>query len=313
MRARVRRQLADQEGMFEDLRRAVEADPDVNWINLELGEEYRVAGRYEEAIGVFRRLLERDPDYHYALAGLGATHRALNAYAEALRYLDRALTASPDYGWAYGQRARVRLAAGRTEQALADLERCIALGTQADWARRNTIELLIRCGRWNEALARLAEVDRAARFDDGLDEVRAEAYRHTGQWAAARQIAERMLAVDPVVGTIHLALTVGGAQGLRAANSLWREVARLLDLGELDEEGRALAPCVVSWALGDWFNADRRLAKVLAADFGWDDFALFVDVLSELLHSPGADRSRLAPRLAAVVAARDAIQTRYAA
>ncbi|RPE43053.1 tetratricopeptide repeat protein [Streptomyces sp. Ag109_O5-1] len=38
MRARVRRRLGDLPGMHEDLRRAVVADPDTDWIRRELAE-----------------------------------------------------------------------------------------------------------------------------------------------------------------------------------------------------------------------------------------------------------------------------------
>jgi hypothetical protein len=44
----------------------------------------------------------------------------------------------------------------------------------------------------------------------------------------------------------------------------------------------------------------------------WDDLADLVDILTDLLNSPGADRSGLSPRLAAVTSARDAIRERYA-
>lgn len=312
-RARVRRQLDDSEGMFEDLHRAVEVDPDSNWISAELGDAYRLSGRYEEAIVAFRRVLGQDPAHHWALAALGATHRAMKDYREALRYLDRALETSPGYGWAYGERAQVRRAMGRSEQALADLERYTALETEAvDWARRETIDLLMRCGRWDEALARLAEADRAARPDDGLDTLRTDAHLYAGRWAAARRVAERMRATDLVGGTFNLAFVVGRSQGMRAAEPLWREVARLLGARELNEEQRAVGQGTVSWALGNWTNADRALAEVLAADPGWHVLADLVGVLTELLHSPDADRSRIAPRLAAVTAARDTVQARYA-
>ncbi|MEV8018415.1 hypothetical protein AB0O76_19165 [Streptomyces sp. NPDC086554] len=36
------------------------------------------------------------------------------------------------------------------------------------------------------------------------------------------------------------------------------------------------------------------------------------EFLTELLHAPGADRARLAPRVARVAAARDAVRVRYA-
>ncbi|MEU1512061.1 tetratricopeptide repeat protein [Streptomyces sp. NPDC005811] len=310
-RAEVRRRLGDTEGVFEDLRRAEAVGARDGWAAAELGEAYRLAGRYEEAVAALRRALEQDPEYDYALASLGAAHRALNDHTQAFRCLDRVLGEASDYAWAFGQRARVCLATGRVDQALADLERCVALEQETAWARHQGIEVLMRSGRWDEALARLADADRAEPSDPGLDELRAEACRRTGQWARARRIAEGMRAVDPVDGTIQLALSVGGSEGLRAAEPLWRELPGLL--GDwIDEEGAALKQCLLGWTLGDWADADRGLAAVLAGTPGWDLLAALADFLTELLRTPGADRSRLAPRLAQVTAARDAVQARYA-
>ncbi|MGW7252699.1 tetratricopeptide repeat protein [Streptomyces sp. NPDC054834] len=311
-RARVRRGLGDMDGMFDDLRRAAAADPDANWIHVNLGEAYWLADRLEEALAVFRRVLERDPDYEWALACCGATHSDLKDYPEALGHLDRALTKAPDYGWAYAQRARVFRAMGRVAPTLADLEQCVRLGQDANWARRNILQLLMWSGRWDEAMARLAAVDEAMGQDSDWDEVMARAHRQAGRWAAARAASERMRAVDPLDGTLQLALTVGAADGLSAASSLWHELARMLDRQELDEAPRALALCVIGWALEDWAGADRGMGRLLATHPGWNVLADLADFLIELMSSPGADRVLLAPRLAAVVAARDAVQARYA-
>ncbi|MFJ8107260.1 tetratricopeptide repeat protein [Streptomyces sp. NPDC096132] len=309
-RAEVRRRLGDTEGMFEDFRRAEAVGAQDGWAAAEAGEAYRIAGRHREAVAALRRALEQDPDYDYALASLGAAHHALKEHAQALRCLDRALSLTPDYRWALARRAQVGLATGRVEQALADLDRCVALGQEPDWARRRAMELLMRCGRGEEAAARLAEADP----DDGeLDLVRAELHWRNGQVEQARRAAERVRETDPLNGVYVLALTVGGDEGLRAAEPLWREFARLLPQDdrlvpeELDQ-GRLIAAC----ALGDWAAADRALAEVLAVEQDWADLADLGAALTELLDSPGADRSRLAPRLARITEARDAVRARHA-
>ncbi|GHH07307.1 hypothetical protein GCM10018780_41020 [Streptomyces lanatus] len=313
MRSRVRRRLDDPDGMFEDLRRAVAAEPDIDWISAELGTAYRVTGSYDEAAAVFRRILERSPDFDIALAGLGAIHRVQKAYEEALRYLDRAVAADSEYAWAYGQRARVCLAIGRIEPALADLDRCVALDPEMDWERGAAVELLVWCGRWEEATARVADADRGAEPDEDLDEARIEIHRHAGQWAEARRIAERLRERDPDAGTFHLAMTVDRSDGPRAAEPLWRELARSVEeADDMAEPMRAQAHCFLGCALFDWAEADRGLAELLALDPAWDDLALLADMLTELLASPDADRPGLAGCLAAVTEARDAIQARYA-
>ncbi|MFI7501349.1 tetratricopeptide repeat protein [Streptomyces sp. NPDC049687] len=312
-RSRARLRLDDAEGGFEDLRRAEAVGAQDGWAAAELGEAYRVAGRPGEAVAALRRALEQDPEYDYALASLGAAYHALKDHAQALRCLDRALEISPDYRWALARRAQVGVATGRVEQALADLDRCAALGQETDWARRAAVDLLTRCGRWEEAAARLAGPDLAALPEDELDALRAELHVRSGQWAAARRAAERLRATDPLNGVYLLALAVGREEGLRAAEPLWREFARLFPQdGTLVAEELPLARCIVGCALADWDEADRGLAELLAMDHGWDDLADLDVSLTQLLHSPGADRARLAPRLAQVTAARDAVRARYA-
>ncbi|MFF0159931.1 tetratricopeptide repeat protein [Streptomyces sp. NPDC005263] len=311
MRSRVKDDLGDMAGMFDDLRRAVEVEPATLWFRHELGEAYRIAGRYEEAVAVFHGILERDPDDDETLASLGATHRALKAYEEALSCLDRALAVDPDYGWAYGQRARVCLATGRTERALADLDRCVELGTDSDWARGTAIELLMWCDRRDEAAARLAAADETATADD-LGYLHAETHRDAGRWAEARQAAERQCATDPLNGVYQLALTVGRAEGLRAAEPHWREFARLVhESDELKDEERMRTRCLIGCALGDRARADEALAELLAAP-DWGELADLATALTDLLHSPGADRTHLTACLTEVTRTRDAVRARYA-
>ncbi|MER5381085.1 tetratricopeptide repeat protein [Streptomyces sp. NPDC002688] len=315
MRARVRWRLEDLSGANEDLRRALAASPDAAWIEVELGNALRIEKRHQEAITVFRHVLDRDPGNASALGCLGATYRDLKDYEEALTWLDRALTAGPDFAFAYEKRAQVFLATGRTERALADWERLIALGGDGDTARCKIVETLILCGRRDEAMARLAEAGPAPGQDDSpdleLDYVRVEVFRHAGEWARARHLAERLRAEEPLPGTFQLAMTEARSRGRAAAEPWWRELERLLDTEEPDELTRVSGRCIIGWALGDWADADRGLAEVLALEPDWDELAELADILTELLLGPDTDHARLTPRLATVTAARDAIRARY--
>ncbi|MEU6143236.1 tetratricopeptide repeat protein [Streptomyces sp. NPDC047081] len=272
MRSRVREQLGDRTGQLQDLERADAADPDTIWILRELSSAYRYDGRHEEA----------------------------------LRCVNRALELDPDDGWAYGLRARVGLATGRDEQALADLDRC--LETEPDWARRKAVELLILCERWDEAAERLAGPG-----TEHLDDLRLEVHRHHGRWDEARRIAERLTGMDPLTGTFELALTVSRSEGLTAAAPHWRELARhTREDGRLGAAERAQGRCFIGCALADWAEADAGLAEVFAADLGWDGLLNLSAILTDLLHSPGADTTAIAVRLETVTRARDALKARYA-
>jgi hypothetical protein len=174
--------------------------------------------------------------------------------------------------------------------------------------------LLIHCDRWTEALTRLTEAGRSASPDDDpLDHLWAEAYRNTGRPAAARRHAERLRAsAYPLAGTYQLALTVSRFDGVRAAAPLWRELSRSLPDSGLDLGQRTMGRCLAGWGLGDWAQADRALTEVLADGPAWTDLTELGHALRDLLHGPDAERHRIAPRLAAVAAARDAVRARYA-
>ncbi|MEU8749836.1 tetratricopeptide repeat protein [Streptomyces chartreusis] len=278
IRARVKDELDDQEGRFEDLRRAAEVDATNGWAAAEAGAAYNLAGRYDEAFAAFDRALELDPRY----------------------------------GWAHGQRARLCLAVGRSERALADMDRCAALDSESDWARLTAIDLLILCGRWDEVLPRLTDADRAGVTHTDLDLRRVEVYRHNGQGAEARRLAERLREAEPLYATFQLALTVARFEGLRAADSLWRELARLKhEDGGLGEIAHAQGTCFIGCGLADWAMADQGLTDFLALEPGWDESAYLAAVLTEILRSPDADRTRLEPILAAVTEACDAARARY--
>ncbi|MFI1409836.1 BREX system ATP-binding domain-containing protein [Streptomyces sp. NPDC020707] len=317
MTARAKDGLGDRPAMFGYLERAVAAAPDADWISHELAAEYTKEGRYEEAVAVFRRVLDRSPDDEASLTGLGGTYLLMRWYEDALGALSRALTLSPDDSWTYAMRARVRLATGRTEQALADLDRCAGLepASQAAWARRTAVELLTQCERWEEATARLAAADDA----DDLDDLRCEAHRQAGQWPQARRTAERLRATAPIPGTFELAMTVSGSEGLPAAEPLWRELATLIRadaelpaedsaLGDLE---RAQARCFLACALSDPAAAQEALTGLLTSPLDWDDLATLTLILKDLLASPGADASRIAPLLAEATRARDEIRSRH--
>ncbi|MER8118100.1 tetratricopeptide repeat protein [Streptomyces sp. NPDC094031] len=308
--ARCMGRLGRTDEALSRLRRAVAAAPDEPLIRVELGAACRQAELYDEAVPQLRRALELSPGTTTAAALLGAVHSARQEYRQAFGYLDRAIAADPDYGWALSERARAALAVGRTERALADLDRCLALDASAHSSRVQAVQLLMRSGRWREACERL---DRAERLGvPGLATTRASAYRHTRRWAAARAEAERIRARDPFVGVLHLALAIGGSDGREAARPWWQELLRLLPGTELRGVVQDFPRCVAACALGDWPTADAALTRVLAAGPDWEALSVPVTFLIELLTVPGADRLRLAPRLAAVESARAAIQASYA-
>lgn len=163
----------------------------------------------------------------------------------------------------------------------------------------------------------LAELGQRGAVGDGTDgpalQVEVYALRLLGNLAAARRVATRLRTQDVVAGSIELALTAGVGD-VHAAEALWRDAEHLAAVPELSTRVKDQSLLLLSSAaLAGWPALDSRLAELLASGAAWDDLTEIALALTELLNSKGADRTRLAPRLARVVAARDAVQERYAA
>lgn len=80
---------------IEELRRRVQRDP-ASIAFAQLAEEYRRAGRYEEAVRVCRAGLERHPSYLSARVTLGRALIELHQYDEAQAELDYVLRSAPE-------------------------------------------------------------------------------------------------------------------------------------------------------------------------------------------------------------------------
>ncbi|KAB2973306.1 tetratricopeptide repeat protein [Streptomyces sp. SS1-1] len=311
-RAQVKARTGDQEGRFDDLRRAAATDTSDGWAAAELGEAYRQEGRYEEARAALEQSLAQDPEYDYAHTTLGAVHQALDDHRAAYRCFGRALETGDDAGWVRAQRARAAMELGWCEEALADLDRCVALDWEPVWARRTAIDLLVLCERWDEVEDRLRAAEAAGLPDGELDDLRAEWHAHREEWEEARRCAERLREPEPLECAFQTALVTSLADGLPAAEPLWRELAGMLETDtRLEETQHAQGHCFLGCVLGDWALADRGLTAFLAREPGWADTATLAAILGHVLRSPGADAAQLAPRLERVTAAAEAIRARH--
>lgn len=113
---------------IDQLRRRVEADP-ASFAFASLAEEYRKAGRFDEAIATCRSGLERHPSYVSARAILGRALIEVGALDAAREAFDTVLGAAPD------NLAALRgLAEVHRRRQMAALER-VLVSVQA---RRNT-------------------------------------------------------------------------------------------------------------------------------------------------------------------------------
>ncbi len=207
-------------------RNALALDPsDRRWAYY-LGHLYRNKGPLSEAATSFEHARELDPDDVATLVWLGDTYLALGRPDDARPLLARAVDLDADSAAAWYGAGRAALAAGEHRAAVEALERALALNPVAT-ATHYPLGLAWRgLGERERAERHLTypgsvEVQPADPLMTALDDLlqSAPAYeargRHAfdaGQWAAAADLFERALVLDPENAGLRY----------RLGTSLWR-------------------------------------------------------------------------------------------
>jgi tetratricopeptide (TPR) repeat protein len=102
---------------IEELRRRVQADP-ASIAFAALAEEFRRAGRFEEAIETCRTGLQRHPSYLSARVTLGRSLLEIQQYDEARKELEHVLKAAPENLAAIRALAEIHERRGDTHESL---------------------------------------------------------------------------------------------------------------------------------------------------------------------------------------------------
>ncbi|MCX5333377.1 ATP-binding protein [Streptomyces sp. NBC_00140] len=341
-RGDLRRRTGDEDGAFEDLDRAVSVDGPRGWWALTMrGGAHAVVGRHEEAVADFDlararkpdlgqawdywiwsmfaldrgeeavvgldRALDGDPDNGRLLEIRSRALSELGRYGEALRDLDRAIGLMPDAEWLYTNRARVCIALGRLDQALTDIQKDAA---SSGWARRVTVDVLLWQGRDDEAVRLVEGIREIAQQDSDHDAMFTCWFVDVmnGRWDLARQAVDWLRENHPAYEPLASALTVAATEGLLAAEPLWPKEGYPVP----DQKGSTVGRILVGFARGTGAEGDMGLSRILSGDHNWEQLADAAIALTFLARCPDADPAFFGPRLARVIAARDAFQARYA-
>jgi tetratricopeptide (TPR) repeat protein len=153
---------------IEELRRRVQKDP-ASIAFAQLAEEYRRAGRYEDAIGVCRSGLEIHPGYVSARVTLGRALIEVNSLDEAQTELELVLRSAPENLAAIRGLAEIHHRRGSLPEALAQYRAALGLARNDPDLERTVAEL-----------ERAVEPPKPPASADGLsfDEVQEEFLKH---------------------------------------------------------------------------------------------------------------------------------------
>ncbi|MFC5720994.1 tetratricopeptide repeat protein [Streptomyces gamaensis] len=190
-RSWLRQVLDDPAGALDDLQRAALME-DSAWVQSELGDLHRFAGRYDEALAAYDKALafgtrsawmvsfrariladlgrtedaldkqarayELNPQYFWALRRRILLNERLGRLEHALTDCDRLLTADPDDVWNLRTRARLLVGSGDGEAALQSIERAVALGPEDLDVLSQRLDTLEFLGKLHEACATIEQL-----------------------------------------------------------------------------------------------------------------------------------------------------------
>ena len=183
---------------IEELRRRVQNDP-ASIAFAQLGEEYRRAGNYHEAIDTGRAGLVVHPGYLSARVTLGRALIETNDLEAAQVELDQVLRSAPENLAAIRGLAEIHHRSGRLSEALSFYQAALALAKH-DPDLEQTIEDLSRAVKpaTPEPLTDgLSFEQAAAEFLAALDELEAAAKASSSAAADPPRVAAEQTATDP--------------------------------------------------------------------------------------------------------------------
>jgi arylsulfatase A-like enzyme/Flp pilus assembly protein TadD len=245
-RGAIRLKLGDGEGAEDDLRGALDRDPELWNARLALTRRLAQTGRADEA----ERLLEEvsgdassSADWN---AGLAEIELARGDVAKARALLEEARSEDPEnvrvlalLGPLYGRD-------GDLPKAAVTLQRAIALGETGPDVRRNLGLVYLGQGKVDAAIAELRAASEGAPSDAAVWFSLGNAYARAGRFPEAVEALETSVALDPRGDAIfNLAVAYRQAGKRRESAEAYRQ---FLALGVMDEARRA--------------EAERRVAEL---------------------------------------------------
>ncbi len=147
----VREHAGELLSALEDLRRAIDLDPNQADARRLLGFVLLSLNRFADAAAHFERLLEEHPDDPRVLGGLACCWRSLGRLREASGVLERLLGRAPDLAPALAERGRLALDQGRSAEAEGWLRRAMGLNPNSTETRYSLFVCLSRQGKEGEA------------------------------------------------------------------------------------------------------------------------------------------------------------------
>lgn len=125
-------EMGEYQKAIMDLNRAIELDPDEEYLKASRGDAYRSAGMYDKAIVDYTAAIEVDPSRGYYYYARGWSYELYGDDAKAMEDYNAGIELDKDYPYLFLSRAEQYKKQGKTELANADYEMVMAKDTTAE-------------------------------------------------------------------------------------------------------------------------------------------------------------------------------------
>ena len=194
----------DQLEQVETLhKRILQINPQISYIQHNLGVVLQSLGRYEEAIQAYQQAIALDPKYATPHNGLGNVYSGQGRYGDAISAYHQAIQLDPEFAYPHNGLGNVYSDQSRYEEAIQAYQQAIALDPKFAYPYNGLGNVWYKQGRYDDAIS---AYNQAIRLDpkcatphNGLGAV----YRSQDRYEEAIQAYQQAIALDPKFATPH--------------------------------------------------------------------------------------------------------------
>jgi tetratricopeptide (TPR) repeat protein len=212
----------------KNFNKAVEVDPGSVEAHLELGDFYRIRGRYADAEQSYRRAIEmapHDPNPRRSLAGLFMAENKPQEVEDVLRAAKKDFPDNPD---GYSMLGKYYIGIHRRDKALDEFASLYREHPKDLPAKEDYIQLLIMNGRLDEASKLNDEILKAEPADIRAAIYKAQIETARGKASNAVDTLQNTLKIDPDNALVHfhLGMAFSALGNASRADAEWREAIK---------------------------------------------------------------------------------------
>jgi tetratricopeptide (TPR) repeat protein len=141
--AKVLEKQVNLEGAIQEIRMAIDIEPDKMELHYKMGELLLKDKKFKEAVSYYQKTIELKPDYFWAFRGLGDALKEQGELDEALKFYRQAIELNPNYFYPYDKIARVLEMQNKLSEAISYFRQALELKPNSE-ATLNGLEQCLK-------------------------------------------------------------------------------------------------------------------------------------------------------------------------